>query len=89
MNIAKACPDCARALTVRVNKDTGVEFLGCSQRPDCTHTEPMPMDIIMGWPSWGRPLVPCEGPVDERVIKRVTYNLIQHQHSWERRNGDE
>ena len=42
-----------------------------------------------GWPSWGRPLVPCEGPVDERVIKRVTYNLIRYQHSRERRNGDE
>ena len=40
-----------------------------------------------GWPSWGRPLVPCEGPVDERVIKRVTYNLIRYQHSQKRRNG--
>ena len=40
-----------------------------------------------GWPSWGRPLVPCEGPVDERVINRVTYSLIRYQHSQKRRNG--
>ena len=40
-----------------------------------------------GWPSWGRPLVPCEGPVDEGVINRVTYNLIRYQHSQKRRNG--
>ena len=38
-------------------------------------------------PSWGRPLVPCEGPVDERVINRVTHNLIRYQHSQKRRNG--
>ena len=38
-------------------------------------------------PSWGRPLVPCEGPVDERVSKRVQYNLIRYQHSQKRRNG--
>ena len=40
-----------------------------------------------GWPSWGRPLVPCECHVDERVMKRVTYNLIRYQHSQKRRNG--
>ena len=29
------------------------------------------------WPQWGRPLNPCREPVDERVSKRVKYNLIR------------
>ncbi len=30
------------------------------------------------WPGWGRPLDPCVEPVDERVSKRVRYNLIRY-----------
>ena len=41
------------------------------------------------WPGWGRALDPCREPVDERVSKRVKYNLIRYQHSRERRNGNE
>ena len=33
------------------------------------------------WPQWGRPLKPCDGPVDERVSKRVKYNLIRYAKS--------
>ena len=33
------------------------------------------------WPQWGRPLKPCDGPVDERVLKRVKYNLIRYAKS--------
>ena len=29
------------------------------------------------WPEWGRPLAPCEGPVDERVRRKVKSNLIR------------
>ena len=29
------------------------------------------------WPGWGRVLDPCQEPVDERVSKRVKYNLIR------------
>ena len=33
------------------------------------------------FPKWGRPLKPCDGPVDERVSKRVTYNRIRYAKS--------
>ena len=33
------------------------------------------------FPKWGRPLTPCDGPVDERVSKRVKYNLIRYAKS--------
>ena len=33
------------------------------------------------WPQWGRPLKPCDGPVDERVSKRVTHNRIRYAKS--------
>ena len=33
------------------------------------------------WPQWGRPLKPCDGPVDERVSKRVKHNLIRYAKS--------
>ena len=39
------------------------------------------------FPKWGRPLKPCDGPVDERVSKRVKHNRIRYQHSQKRRNG--
>jgi len=42
MKLTKPCPQCASELVVRVNRNTEHEFLGCSQWPECTHTEPMP-----------------------------------------------
>ena len=33
------------------------------------------------WPQWGRPLTPCDEPVDERVRRRVKYNLIRYAKS--------
>ena len=33
------------------------------------------------WPQWGRPLDPCQESVDERVSKRVKYNLIRYAKS--------
>ena len=33
------------------------------------------------FPKWGRPLKPCDGPVDERVSKRVIYNRIRYAKS--------
>ena len=33
------------------------------------------------WPQWGRPLDPCEGPVDDEVRKRVKYNLRRYAKS--------
>ena len=46
-DIKKACARCGQPMTVRANGETGVEFLGCSTWPTCTHTEPLPQDFIM------------------------------------------
>ena len=46
-DIKKACPKCGEGLTIRVNGETQEEFLGCSQYPECKHTEPVPMDVIL------------------------------------------
>ena len=43
--VKKFCPDCAQPLVVRTNKAVGIDFLGCSQYPECRHTEPLPADI--------------------------------------------
>jgi len=57
MKITKKCPECNNDMVVRSNNDvfahilfnreTGQEFLGCSQWPDCSHTEPLPESIRM------------------------------------------
>ena len=46
-DIKKACPKCGKYLTIRGNGETQEEFLGCSQYPECEHTEPLPTDIIL------------------------------------------
>ena len=44
--VSKNCPQCAPdRLVVRTNGDTGVDFLGCENWPDCKYTEPMPLDM--------------------------------------------
>jgi DNA topoisomerase-1 len=45
--VSKLCPECGKRLVIRTNRETGREFLGCSQWPQCTHTEPLPQDIVM------------------------------------------
>lgn len=47
--IVKPCPapDCKGTLTIRRNKATDSEFLGCDQWPACKHTEPLPESIKM------------------------------------------
>lgn len=40
--IKKTCPECGNRMVVRANHETGHEFLGCSQYPECKYTEPMP-----------------------------------------------
>ena len=45
-DVSKTCPKCAPdRLVVRVNRETGHEFLGCSNWPGCTYTEPLPLDM--------------------------------------------
>ena len=39
------------------------------------------------FPKWGRPLKPCDGPVDERVSKRVQHNLIRYRYAKSRRGA--
>ena len=46
-NIVKACPECSQPLVVQKNGETGVEFLGCSLYPQCTHSEALPEDVKM------------------------------------------
>lgn len=46
-NNAKNCPDCGQPLTIRTNRNTGEDFLGCSDWPGCSYTEVLPEDIIM------------------------------------------
>lgn len=47
--IVKRCPKCGQPLEIKVNRDSGHEFLGCSGwRPDrtgCTYTEALPESI--------------------------------------------
>ena len=45
-DVAKTCPKCAPdRLVVRRNKQTGHDFLGCSNWPQCDYTEPLPLDM--------------------------------------------
>ena len=45
-DIAKTCPKCTPdRLVVRVNGDTGEDFLGCENWPECRYTEPLPLDM--------------------------------------------
>ncbi len=43
----KICPECGHDLVIRKNKATKEQFLGCSQWPECTHTEPLPEDVML------------------------------------------
>ena len=47
VTVTKACPQCSEPLIIRVNKLSGLEFLGCTQWPTCDHTEPLPFSIIL------------------------------------------
>lgn len=52
--ITKVCPDCGNDLTVRENRHTGSQFIGCQAWPSCTHTEPIPETLrmrLLGAPS--------------------------------------
>ena len=45
-DVAKTCPKCAPdRLVVKRRRQTGVEFLGCSNWPECDYTEPLPLDM--------------------------------------------
>ena len=36
------CPKCGAPMVARSNRNTGGEFLGCSQYPNCRETKEMP-----------------------------------------------
>ena len=44
-NIAKNCPECGELLTIRRNRQTRQQFLGCVGWPACEYTEEMPEDV--------------------------------------------
>lgn len=41
---ARVCSECGSDMVIRTNRATGEKFLGCERYPDCTHTEPLPVD---------------------------------------------
>ena len=44
---ARNCPECGQPMTVRTNRKTGEDFLGCSAWPGCEHTETLPLDMLL------------------------------------------
>lgn len=50
-HIIKPCPRCHQPLEIKVNRQTGEEFLGCSawqpRNMGCSHTEPLPESIVL------------------------------------------
>ena len=50
-HIVKVCPRCGAPLEIKVNRQTGEEFLGCSawqpRNMGCPYTEPLPEAIIL------------------------------------------
>jgi ssDNA-binding Zn-finger/Zn-ribbon topoisomerase 1 len=46
-HIVKPCPRCGQPLEIKVNRDSGHEFLGCSgwRLTGCTYTEELPEAI--------------------------------------------
>ncbi len=42
MKLIKYCPVCGAPLVIRTNRETEEQFLGCSQYPNCKHSEPLP-----------------------------------------------
>jgi ssDNA-binding Zn-finger/Zn-ribbon topoisomerase 1 len=42
-----ACPECGKPMLPRTNRENGSEFLGCSQWPKCTATQPLPAYVAM------------------------------------------
>lgn len=47
MKIVKRCPECGRPLVERVNRQNNTTFLGCSNYPECRHTEPIPESVLL------------------------------------------
>ena len=45
--VAKNCPDCGKLMVIRQNRQNSSWFLGCSQYPECTHTEALPETLKM------------------------------------------
>ena len=53
-DIKKACPKCGKDQTVRVNGEALEEFLGCSQYPECKHTDPLDEGFVLPRKPWVR-----------------------------------
>lgn len=44
-HITKPCRRCGALLEIKVNIETGEEFLGCVRWPECSYTEKLPETI--------------------------------------------
>lgn len=51
MSDSHKCPRCEGEMRIRINKQTGIEFLGCSSYPECNGTRQL------GCPKCGEPMV--------------------------------
>jgi ssDNA-binding Zn-finger/Zn-ribbon topoisomerase 1 len=41
------CPDCTGELVARQNKENGSRFLGCTNWPVCSKTQPIPLYYVL------------------------------------------
>jgi ssDNA-binding Zn-finger/Zn-ribbon topoisomerase 1 len=41
------CPECSSDLIVRENRETGNQFLGCANYPECCYARSIPQEWIM------------------------------------------
>jgi ssDNA-binding Zn-finger/Zn-ribbon topoisomerase 1 len=46
-NLHVSCPLCGHEMVVRINRETGTEFMGCSQFPKCPATQPLPAYVYV------------------------------------------
>lgn len=49
--IEKPCPECAKPLKAKKGRGRKGGFLACTGYPACKHTEPIPDDIAIDWPT--------------------------------------
>ena len=45
IKITKQCPRCDSDLIIRINKESQIQFVGCSQWPQCEYTTEIPESL--------------------------------------------
>ena len=47
IDVTITCPDCGAPMVERINSHNLSSFLGCSNYPDCKHTDKLPEYVAM------------------------------------------